>query len=161
MENSSKALIIAGAILLSILIISIGIYIYNSATSTTSDIVIDTTMKMQLMQFNKQYEMYEGIQSGSNIKSLLNLASQNNRDLYKYSDTIKLCVCIRSKSNTFLNRMPRTTLEDALKNREYGVRYPNIIKEVSNCVSDNDKYNIELEYNEYGYVWEIWINDIE
>lgn len=27
-------------------------------------------------------------------------------------------------------------------------------------LGSNDKYNIKLEYNKYGYVWEIWINDI-
>ena len=37
MENASKALIIAGAILLSILIIAIGMFIYNSASSTITD----------------------------------------------------------------------------------------------------------------------------
>ena len=34
MENASKALIIAGAILLSILIITIGLYVYSNAKST-------------------------------------------------------------------------------------------------------------------------------
>ena len=34
MENASKALLIAGAILICILLIAIGMYIYNSAQST-------------------------------------------------------------------------------------------------------------------------------
>lgn len=34
MENASKALIIAGAILLSVLIISLGIMVYNNAKNT-------------------------------------------------------------------------------------------------------------------------------
>ena len=34
MENASKALIIAGAILISILLIAISMYIYNSAQGT-------------------------------------------------------------------------------------------------------------------------------
>ena len=37
MENASKALIIAGAILLSILIIAIGMYIYNSSTNSITN----------------------------------------------------------------------------------------------------------------------------
>lgn len=35
MENASKALIIAGAILISILLISLGIIMFNSSKSTT------------------------------------------------------------------------------------------------------------------------------
>ena len=37
MENASKALIIAGAILLSILLISLGIMIFNQAQTTVQD----------------------------------------------------------------------------------------------------------------------------
>ena len=41
MENASKALIIAGAILLSILLISLGILVYNNAKGTVSDSNLD------------------------------------------------------------------------------------------------------------------------
>ena len=37
MENASKALIIAGAILLAILLISLGIMIFNQASNTVSN----------------------------------------------------------------------------------------------------------------------------
>jgi len=37
MENASKALIIAGAILISILLISVGILIFNSVSGTTNN----------------------------------------------------------------------------------------------------------------------------
>ena len=37
MENASKALIIAGAILLAILLISLGIYIFSQAQSVVND----------------------------------------------------------------------------------------------------------------------------
>ena len=37
MENASKALIIAGAILLAILLISLGIMIYNQAQNTVNN----------------------------------------------------------------------------------------------------------------------------
>ena len=39
MENASKALLIAGAILICILLIAIGMYIYNSANSTVDSAV--------------------------------------------------------------------------------------------------------------------------
>ena len=41
MENASKALIIAGAILLAILIISLGILIFNQAQDTVGSVNMD------------------------------------------------------------------------------------------------------------------------
>jgi len=160
MENTSKSLIITGAILLSILIISIGIYIYNNSVSSTKDAVASKEIEMQLMQFNKQYEVYEGIQSSNNIKQLLNMASQNNMELYKSGDTIPLCVNIRSKSKKILSKITNSEVKSGLTSRAYGVRYPSNIKDISSYLGDNDKYNITFEYNQYGYIWEIWINDI-
>ena len=52
MENASKALIIAGAILLSILIIALGIYVFNMAKSATNTNSLD---ELQIQAFNDQW----------------------------------------------------------------------------------------------------------
>jgi len=72
MENASKALIIAGAILLSILIIALGIYVFNMAKSATDTNQLDTAAKNT---FNAQFEQYEGRQVGSSVKSLFMIES--------------------------------------------------------------------------------------
>ena len=77
MENASKALIIAGAILLAILIIGLGVYIYRQAAG-----VIDTGTMDQLVvsQFNAQFEPYLGNNvSGSNVKQLIKIIDASNR----------------------------------------------------------------------------------
>ena len=77
MENASKALIIAGAILLAILIIGLGVYIYRQAAG-----VIDTGIMDQLVvsQFNAQFEPYLGNNvSGSNVKQLIKIIKASNR----------------------------------------------------------------------------------
>lgn len=76
MENASKALIIAGAILLSILIIAIGMYIYNSSQNSIAEAgsQIDT---QERQNFNQQWEMYEGKQSGSNVRALISKMASN------------------------------------------------------------------------------------
>lgn len=62
MENASKALIIAGAILISILLISLGIIMFNSSKGTT-DQAASTANAME-----------QGAQSGVNsIRNSLNL----------------------------------------------------------------------------------------
>ena len=57
MENASKALIIAGAILLSILIISLGIMVYNNAKNTVGSASLD---KQEIETFNSQWQTYVG-----------------------------------------------------------------------------------------------------
>lgn len=75
MENASKALIIAGAILLAILLISLGIMIYNQAQS-----VVDGSgmTEAELSTFNSKFTKYEGIQKGSVVKSMINEVLSNN-----------------------------------------------------------------------------------
>lgn len=81
MENASKALLIAGAILLCILIIAIGMFIYNSAQSTITDSL--TSMSTQEIDaFNNQFVSYEGSQTGSNIKALMGRLI-GNADTYR------------------------------------------------------------------------------
>ena len=70
MENASKALIIAGAILLSILIIAIGMYIFNSSSNSIND-AASRISQQEISAFNNQFEMYEGKQVGTNVKSLI------------------------------------------------------------------------------------------
>lgn len=70
MENASKALIIAGAILLSILIIAIGMYIYTSAQANVNNSL--TNMETSEIEgFNSTFSSYEGVQTGSSCKALI------------------------------------------------------------------------------------------
>ena len=76
MENASKALIIAGAILLAILIISLGIIIYNQAAGVAQDSNMD---QLTINNFNAQWTNYEGNRvSGSQVNALLAAALANN-----------------------------------------------------------------------------------
>lgn len=72
MENASKALIIAGAILVAILLISIAIILINSGRD-----VVDTGtagMNSQKIQaFNAQFTPYEGTKKGSELLGLKGL----------------------------------------------------------------------------------------
>lgn len=80
MENASKALIIAGAILLAILLISLGILIFNqSSTVVTGSGMTDA----QKASFNARFQKYESTAiKGAQVKSLINevLAVNNDDD---------------------------------------------------------------------------------
>ena len=79
MENASKALIIAGAILLAILIISLGILIYNQAAGIANG---NAMSEVDITQFNTQFTQYEGKQSGTTVRALLQkvISSNLNQD---------------------------------------------------------------------------------
>ncbi len=76
MENASKALIIAGAILLSILIIGIGMYVYSSSTATL-DSAVSQMSANEIQTFNRQFTQYSGKQSGANVITLLSACAAN------------------------------------------------------------------------------------
>lgn len=77
MENASKALIIAGAILLSILLISLGIMIFNQAQDTINN---SGMSQAEVSAYNNKFSKYEGVQKGSVVKSLIQEAIASNAD---------------------------------------------------------------------------------
>ena len=76
MENASKALIIAGAILLAILIISLGIMIYNQASGVVNN---NAMTEVEVSSFNQRFSQYFGKKvRGANVNSLINAVNNNN-----------------------------------------------------------------------------------
>jgi len=76
MENASKALIIAGAILLSILIISLGIMVYNNAKSTVGEANLDSETAQT---YNSKFIMYAGENvTADKVNSLIAAINSNN-----------------------------------------------------------------------------------
>ena len=57
METPSKALIIAGAVLISILLISLGIMIYNQAKQVTDNTNLD---EVSVTTYNEKFNQYLG-----------------------------------------------------------------------------------------------------
>lgn len=76
MENASKALIIAGAILLAILIISLGIMIFGQASGVVDPGAMD---EVAVSTFNQKFEQYAGDNvRGANVNALISTVVQNN-----------------------------------------------------------------------------------
>lgn len=75
MENASKALIIAGAILLSILLISLGVMVFQQGQEAIKN---SGMSKAEISAFNGQFTKYEGDRRGSDIKSLIQEVNTSN-----------------------------------------------------------------------------------
>ena len=116
MENASKALIIAGAILISILLISGGVLIMNSMDPMT-DTAGRQGESMAAKTFNAQFTSYEG--QGRQASQIRELFSAVNASAASYPEH------------------PVTIQQDA-----GGVDYISSSAEIKN----NKKYNVELTY---------------
>ena len=108
MENASKALIIAGAILLAILIISLGILIYNQASGIVNGNTMDS---VEISEFNTQFTQYEGKKSGTQVRSLAQVVLSNNvsqddeskRVTFKIKDATTETTIVNSTANEITN----------------------------------------------------------
>lgn len=76
MENASKTLFIASAVLIGIMVVAVGMFIYKTAGASIEDSMSSmSTTDVEI--FNSVYTMYEGEQSGSKIKSLIGTLISN------------------------------------------------------------------------------------
>ena len=76
MENASKALIIAGSILLSVLIVSLGIMVFQNAKNTAGS---SNLSKQEIETFNSQWQSYEGTnKTASEVKSMIQAVIASN-----------------------------------------------------------------------------------
>jgi len=94
MENASKALIIAGAILLAILIISLGIIIFSQAESVVDS---NAMSELEMQQFNTKFTRFEGSAvRGATVNTMLQQVLNNN--LSQDDDARKVSVEIDNKT---------------------------------------------------------------
>lgn len=78
MENATKALLIAAAILIAILIISLSLVVYRMAAETLGNVNLS---EAEMAQFNGKFENYVGTRvSGSQINALLATTLTHNQN---------------------------------------------------------------------------------
>ena len=146
MENASKALVIAGAILISILIIAIGMYIYSSSTnSITSGIRQMDTQERQA--FNSQWTSYEGTQTGSQIKTLITTLI-SNADTYQDEAHKVVGLQIQSDANNTSNTT--ITYTDGQLSSFIGSLNTEYTK-----VKSNHKYTVTFDYQNTSIIRQI------
>jgi len=92
MENATKALLIAAAVLIAILIISLGLVIYNRASETVNN--AGDLSEYEIQQHNEKFTKYEGDNvSGSDVNAMIttvfnyNLKQANTSDYVLITDS--------------------------------------------------------------------------
>ena len=91
MENATKALLIAGAVLIAIIMVSIAVYLY-SLYSNQADQYSDIISAVELQKFNSKFDLYLGRENitPQEIVSVVNLAKEYNNQVQIYIGTTKL-----------------------------------------------------------------------
>lgn len=97
MENASKALIIAGAILISIVLITLGVVILGQGQEVVNSSNIDDTA---IQSFNQKFTQYEGTNvTGSRVNALINAVTANNTIAVRDGEENKLITITDSTSD--------------------------------------------------------------
>ena len=118
MENASKALIIAGAILLAILIISLGIMIYNQAAGVVNN---NSMTEAEVNSFNQKFEQYIGENvRGANVNSLVSAVNTNNMSTDDESERVEITGSVITE-NTSDNNAATTYNKTAQTGKTYKV----------------------------------------
>ena len=132
MENASKALIIAGSVLIAILLISLGLFIFKS-TSGATDQTQDLGKTLEVQQFNSQFLKYCGDSvKGSQVRTLCEVIIAHNAN----SDN-KVSISINNS----------TTTND-----------PNAISEQRDNIITNKNYKVKANISANGLINKITVN---
>lgn len=140
MENASKALIMAGGVLIGVLIISLAVYLFVSFGQTSAEINSQNAQK-QINQFNSQFTSYEGNNqlTAHDLITVTNFAIENNK-YYDNDSNYIVEVFLDNKKLTDNNNsyIPKKELENETL---IGVQY---------------RYNCKiLSYHDNGRIWKI------
>lgn len=136
MENASKALIIAGAILLSILIISLGIMIYNQAKEAVGNTGMDQN---RISTYNAEFESYLGTKvNGAKVKSLIGVVKAHNLAIANTDETLLVGI-------TGLGQNPSTTVK--INNTQIGNTTANDLEALKGKVKTGSMYKVTADYD--------------
>ena len=131
MENASKALIIAGSILVSIVIISLGVMIVSNVTGLVQS---QSDMSGQeVTAFNSQFLSYEGTQKGSNARTLYNLIRSHNNT---HTDDTSLQVVLTLNDNGDLD-----------PNTDYPANDGDSVEMPANTLKAGNTYSVTFGYD--------------
>ena len=128
MENATKALIMAGGVLIAILIIGSFMLFFgdlNEYEQTKSDAVVQE----QVVKFNNSYTSYDRSNLTLNeIKSLYNKIQSNNEraangDVDYYEITTNIYeLCMNTEDNIDISIVDFKSLDERLKNKKYSFK---------------------------------------
>ena len=143
MENITKALIIAGAIIICVLLVFVGMFVYNSSGSSIED-SMSSMSTHEIETHNSEYTMYDGEQVGANIKSLVRIIISNAR-----------------LNKDEVTKIPGVYFEDIKTNKNIDTSLPEngnissylaMLETIQSSIDTKHKYWVEVNYQKNGLI---------
>ena len=151
MENASKALLMAGGVLLGILILSLAVYLFSNFGGASSRIH-DNIEENQTAQFNSQFTKYVGNENVTihDVVTMANLATENN----KYYEMPKRGSIASGSDNYITVLLDGIQIEYGYGNSQSEItqRYNNLLSAQVGAITDTSselkKYKVQVEMSE-------------
>jgi len=164
MENASKALIIAGAILISIVLITLGVVILGQGQDVVNSSNMDATA---IQSWNSQFTQYQGQRvTGAQVNALMDSVVSNNTISNRNNDTNKIIAIQVANGTNASNRVAvnntfaRTRVNGQLQaastssNQECGT------SSIVTKAKSGSLYRVTFTNNQSGFVSVITIQDV-
>ena len=149
MENASKALIIAGAILISIVLITLGVVILGQG----QEVVNSSNMDAQaISSFNSQFTQYEGDSvTGSRVNTLINAVISSNTVSNRDGEVNKLInITVANGTDITLKTSTASTASD--------ITY---VSGVTTRAKSGTIYKVTVDYGTAEYINTITISKVK
>lgn len=141
MENASKALLIAGAVLIAILLIGVAMLIYQGAMGGINS-GIASMSQQEIQAFNAPFTQYEGLQRGTNVRAIIqNVISSNSANQDVDGKLVSLDV---------LGEAMNATTDDLNTNK---------MSASKSKVNTGKTYEVVLEYEKSGLVNKVVVKE--
>ena len=152
MENASKALIIAGAVLVAIMIVSLSVLIFRNFSETAKNAA--NMDEQEIAEFNSKILPYTGESiSGSQVNALVQLVLSIDTSCVSKNDSTQ-AVTLSYKDRTTNNELLGVSItEDASEGLK--LNRTGSIRRVP--TGSSEYYNVEYDFNRYGLINNITI----
>mgnify|MGYP003370363281 CR=1 FL=1 len=165
MENASKALLMAGGVLLALLIIGVGVYMSNTMNAVQKEQEESKQVEI-ITEFNKKFEMYNRkILYGSDILSLANMIDDyNERETVESKMYTEMIINVTTKKDIISTTKDKFSItKGTYKAQELREKLvakdkesvDKAINEIESIYSKNGRmsiqnlYNLKLQSNSY------------
>lgn len=146
MENASKALLIAGGVLIAMIIASVGVYLYGVYHEHAEN-VMNRLTESQITEFNAKFLAFEGRDLTANeLISIINLVRENNITRIDSEYRIKIISNNAGGSWSLLGQGDFTTMTTTMPQIEYERQCTEFLK---NNINQNIIYRCQdFKYSE-------------
>ena len=135
MENASKALLIAGAILIAILLIGVAMLVFNGGRGGIDAAVMEMSANEKMM-FNQKFTQYEGTSIiGANVRELIGNVISSNSTYQKIDGKL---VTLKVGNTSYIPDASATG-NDPIKSNEMSA--------VKATINTGATYTVTLSYN--------------